>query len=272
MKLTVLLGSSGEESFDINLYDNSFARKWAKEFQWCLENCEINQDEAFSGLLSLEESCKILMDSCLIINKYLKNFIEVRDNILDQPQDYFNYLHSKFEKLSGGFGSPTRIFSLANKELKDAIRNLNFYLHRVETKIPEVPYLYFSFNKDQYRRLSLDPQDYDFFEFDLPAGTLYLHYAELGKEFLDLYQDNLPIDYPGLQNLHYYSGEASLIFFPYSLLSDENYVQWMKDNSIDPCDKKLGHGRIPLGLVEDLEHSLQKIKNQKNIFKILIKE
>jgi len=76
MKLTVLLGSSGEESFDINLYDNSFARKWAKEFQWCLENCEINQDEAFSGLLSLTSikflrylfiirqlSIKILQDS-----------------------------------------------------------------------------------------------------------------------------------------------------------------------------------------------------------------
>lgn len=272
MKLTVLLGSSGEESFDITLYDNSFTQKWVKELRWCLDNCEINQAEAFSGLLSLEESCKILSSSCETINKYLKNFIEIRENILDQPQEYFNYLHSKFEKLSGGFGTPTRLFSLANNELKEAIRNLNFYVHRIESKEPQIPCLYFSFNKDQYRRLKLEENDYNFFEFDLPQGTLYLHYAELGKEFLDLYQDDLPLDYPGLRNLHYYSGEASLIFFPFNLLSDNNYVQWMKSNNIDPWDKKLGHGRIPLGMVEEQEIALEKIKRQKNIFKILIKE
>jgi hypothetical protein len=46
----------------------------------------------------------------------------------------------------------------------------------------------------------------------------------------------------------------------------------MKSNNIDPWDKKLGHGRIPLGMVEEQETALEKIKRQKNIFKILIKE
>ena len=90
MKLTVVLGVSGEASFDISLTDNEFVRKWLKEFRWCLDNCNINQQEAFSGLLTLSEAEQILRNACVTINKYLKNFIEIRTDFVSQPQEYFN--------------------------------------------------------------------------------------------------------------------------------------------------------------------------------------
>ena len=272
MKLTVILGADQEASFDISLYDNSFTRKWVDELSWCLDNCDFNQLEAFASNISLIDAGQILTQSCITINKYLKNFIEVRNNIVNQPQDYFNYLHSKFELLSGNFGKPTRLFTVANQELKDAIRNLNFFVHRVETKKQPVPRLYVSFNKDQYRRQALEQDDYDFFEFEFLAGTLFLHYVELGKEFIDLYEDNLALDYSGFKNLHYYSGEASIMTSDYNAFKDEKFKKWLVDQGVDPYNKKLGHGKIPLGKVDNLAVAVDSIAKFKYINKILIKE
>ena len=162
MKLTVVLGASGEASFDILLNDNNFVRKWVEELRWCLDNCNINQNEAFANFQSIDDAIKEVIQSSIVINKYLKNFIEIRLNLLDQPQSYFNYLHLKFEQLSGEFGKPSRLFSIANHELKNAIRNVNFYIHKIEKKIFWKT-LYFSFDKDQYRRIPLDKADYDIY-------------------------------------------------------------------------------------------------------------
>ena len=270
MRLTVVLGASGEASFDIKLNNNNFVHKWIEELRWCLDNCEFNQQEAFSGLLTLINARQILNNACVTINNYIKGFIDIKPE--EDSQEYFNYLHSKFEQLSGKFGKPTRLFTIANPELKSAIRNLNFFIHRVESKKSTKLNLYISFNKDQYRRHPLAESDYQYFGFEHSPGTLYLHYVELGKEFIDLYQDNLSIDYPGFANLHYYSGEATLSFESYNCFADTNYLAWLKDNDIDPYNKRLGHGKIPLGTVVDIDSAIEYIKEYKHINKILIKE
>lgn len=271
MKLTVVLGASSEASFDIVLFDNSFTRKWVKELTWCLDNCEFEHQEVFSGLLTANESANRLQEACLTINKYIPNFIDVQENLNAQSQSYYNYLHQKFERLSGEFGKPTRLFAIANNELKTAIRNLNFFVHRMEKK-HSVPMLYISFDKNSYRRLPLEDADYEFFEFQLPAGTLYLHYVELGKEFIDLYEDNLPIDYAAFKNLHFYSGEANLLFNDDNPFGDINYIKWLESNGVDPYNKKLGHGKIPLGRVEDLDAVKHLVVNYPYLNTILIKE
>lgn len=272
MKLVVVLGTSEEVSFDIELYSNSFVHKWLDELKWCQDNCKFNQDEVFSGLLTLDQSVTKLQSACVIINKYLKNFIDLKPDLLNQPQDYFNYLHLKFEQLSGEFNKPTRLFTIANDELKTAIRNLNFYIHRVEQKINEQKIFYISFDKDRYRRQSLNQTDYDFFEFKFDPGTLFVHYVELGKDLYDLYKDNLPIDYKMAKNLHYYSGEASLSFYSYDIFQDQSFVNWLYTNKLNPYDKKLGHGKIPLGKILDLNSVYSKIKNYRYLNKILIKD
>jgi hypothetical protein len=248
MKLVVTLGASAEASFDIHLYDTKFVSKYVGELIWCLQHCEFNQHEAFATLYSLNYSKKCLRDSCLVINKYLKDFIDIQDI---SSQEYYNYLHVKFEQLSGEFGKPTRLFNIANKELKQAIRDLNFFVHRVELNKETHPALYISFDKDQYRRHPLSIEDYNEFEFKFPAGTLFLHYVELGKEYIDLYEDNLSIDYTGAKNLHYYSGESMLTFDEFDCFADNDYVTWFERNNIDRFNKTLGHGKIPLGYIED---------------------
>ena len=272
MRLTVVLGTHSETSFTVSLNNNQFVYKWVEELRWCLANCDFEQQEAFSGLLTLEESAEVLKKSCKTINQYLRNFIDIRENLLDQDQEYFNYLHLKFEQLSGEFGKPTRLFTVANKELKTAIRNLNFFIHRIEKKKKRIPTLYISFNKDQYRRWPLADEDYEHFEFVIPAGTLFVHYVELGKEFVDLYEDNLPLEYQNFKNLHYYSGEASICFNDYDCLKDPGYIEWLQNHKIDPYDKKLGHGKLILGKVDNLLDACAKIHQYTHIKDIIIEE
>lgn len=272
MNLEVFLGSTGSVSFDIDLYDTPFVKKWVSELQWCLDNCQFNQLEAFAGCMDLDESQQVLISSCDLINQYIKNYIDIRSDMVSQPQEYFNYLHMKFEQLSGAYGTPTRLFAVAPPDLKTAIRNLNFFVHRIEKKLPVKKNLYLSFDKDCYRRHALTDTDYNEFQFSFPAGTLCLHYAELGKEFADLYEDRLPITYDNCKNLHYYSAEASLMLSEYNAFQDPGYVSWLKSHRIDPGNKKLGHGKIPLGHVDNpaLVHS--KISHNRHLYKIIIKE
>lgn len=272
MKLEVVLGASQEASFSITLSDNSFVRKWAEELRWCITNCEINQTEAFATMLTLSEAEEKLIQSCKVINRYLKDCIDIRSDIVQQDQQYFNYLHSIFEKLGGSYSKPTRLIAIAPQELRDAIRNLNFFVHRLETKHEPYAGLYISFNKDQYRRLPIERVDYEHFEFKFDAGTLFLHYVELGKEFVDLYEDNLPLDYAGFKNLHYYSGEATLTFYEYDAFSNLGYFNWLQNNGIDPYDKQLGHGKMPLGKVDDIEQAKKLLEQYKYIYTVKVKE
>ena len=271
MKLVVELGASSEASFVIQLNDTAFVRKWLEEFRWCLLNCQFNQDEVFAGFLTLQEAAQKLYSACVNVNKYLKNFIELKSDLLAQPQEYFNYLHQKFEQLSGGFGKPTKLFAIANHELKSAIRDLNFYLHIIENKEISKNF-YISFDKNTYRRQPLAPEDYEYFNFKIPAGSLILHYVELGKTYYDLYKDNLPIEYQGHKNLHYYSGEATLTFDDLDYYKDPGYFQWLESNNIDPLDKTLGHGIICLGHVIDLSGVYSKIQSSRYLNKIQIKD
>jgi len=270
MKLAVVLGASGEASFNITLIDNPFVHKWTKEFQWCLDNCEFNHQEMFAGLMSLDTASEILTQSCITINRYIKDFIEIRKDLLNQPQDYFNYLHVKFETLSGKFGAPTRLFAGANNELKSAIRNLNFYLHRIEKKLINMNCVYLSFDKDSLRRQPLSEEDYQYFEFKFDPGTLFVHYVELGKDFADLYEDGLSIDYAGYKNLHYYSGEASVMFDAYDCFKQAGFVDWIKSHDFDYLDKRLGHGKIPLGTLDS--NAEQLLKQYQYIKEIVVHE
>jgi len=270
MHLTVVLGTQGEISFDISLNQTSFTEKWVSELRWCLNNCDFNQGEAFTTFNSKHNIQNRLTAACNTINKYLKNFIEIRQNLDEQSQEYFNYLHQKFESLSGEYSKPTRLFAIANQELKSAIRDLNFYVHALESFGKQS--FYISFNKDQYRRCGFSEEDYDYFQFEYEPGSLILHYAELGKNYYDLYKDGLDIDYQGFKNLHYYSGEASLMFSSFSMTENTHYMNWLQQNNIDPFDKSSGHGIICLGKVLDLESTYTKIAGNKHIKQIIIKD
>lgn len=257
----------------IELYQNQFVAKWQKLFETTASACKINQVECFACRISEQEAQQRLLDSILYINKFLKkNFIEV-PNIIDwESQHWYNYLHVQFEKLSGPYGQPTRLFAQAPYDFREAVRALNFYLHRIEIR----PYTkfkpwYISFDKNCYKRLPLDHDDYQWFTTTVQPGQVVVHYSELGKTLIDVYKDKLSIDYAGMKNLHYYSAEISICLSDKPIcLFPAGFEQWATERNIDVTDKKLGIGALPVGQVQNLDIVRQAVYNGKSITKLRI--
>jgi len=278
MKLTVFLGHDAHESFDMGLINNQFTNKWLDELSWCLENCEFDHNECFVNFLTIENRQKKLLNSIALINGFFKKIYKKKDfielpNVIDwHSQEFYNYLHIKFESLSGTFEKPTKIFLLAPKEVKQAIRDLNFYIHALENdgqyKNVENSFK-IVFDKNQYRRLPLSKEDYSYFSHEYESNGLYLSYVELGKTLVEIYEENLPLDYKNLKNLHFYSGECFLHLGNNKSLS-KDFIEYCKINKIDLTDKTLGVGSIKLGYIENPNEVKNKLKNNQYLHSIKI--
>jgi hypothetical protein len=257
----------------VDLYHNHFVNKWKKLFLKTVETCEVNQPESFIGNCSEHRAQQNLLDAITAINKFFnKDFIKVPATINWEDQNWYNYLHQIFEQLSGTWNNPTRLMTFANAQVREAIRNINFYVHRLEKR----PYqqeasLFVSFNKDCYTRKKFDIEDYQYFQHHVESGQVYIHYAELGKTYLDLYEDGLPFDYAGAKNLHYYSAEIAIRLEPCKKeLFDTGFYNWLQQNNIDINDKTLGIGILPIGQVKDVDKAGNIVYNGSRITNLRI--
>lgn len=272
MLLTVKLGDRGSDFFTASIIDSDFHRRWLDELEWCNNNCLIDQLHTFSCFKDTTQLQKILVESTDCINKFLKHeFISIPKKIDWDDQEWYNELHLKFEQLSGKYSKPTRLFAIAPKVVKEAIRNLNCLIHTVESKNKDNMF-YLIFDKNSFRRQPLQSTDYELFDLtEQQLGSLYLGYCELGKNYLDLYKDNLPLNYPGAKNLHYYSGEFFILLDSVNQVDLNAFVTWLKANNVDIEDKKLGIGRIKLGhLDQSVEHVQKILKKHQHIHSITI--
>jgi hypothetical protein len=254
----------------VDLYRNDFVSRWAALFEKTAASCAVNQLESFSCNLTESQAKERLMAAITAINQFLKReVIDLPKETSWDDQGWFNHIHSKFEQLSGTYGNPTRLFAIAPSPIREAIRALNFYVHRLEMK-EHIPW-YISFNKDCYTRLPLQPDDYRLFSDTVRSGQAVIHYADLGKTTIDLYEDGLPKDYPGLQNLHYYSAEISIhLGLNHKQLFSDGFRTWAKNNSIDIDDPMQGTGLIPIGDVRNIDMARQIVYNGSSITNLRI--
>jgi hypothetical protein len=199
-----------------------------------------------------------LLETIKKINSFLKtNFISIPDNINWKDQEFYNNLHMKFETLSGEFDNPTKLIKIAPMDIKESVRDLNYCVHALEHRSykSSKKYLYIPWTKKRIStpRIKLADAEYELFQFHQTKNKVYLAYNELGKSYIDLYENNLPIGYARTKNNHYIGAD---IFIP--LLNDENifpkgFLKWAKKNKIDPYEKKHGIGLLEIGKAEIID-------------------
>ena len=87
-------------------------------------------------------------------------------------------------------------------------------------------------------------------------NEVYLAYNELGKSYIDLYQDNLPADYDATKNNHYIGADITIGLEDKKNIFEIGFIKWATDNKIDPYKRDHGIGLLPIGKVEiiDIEH------------------
>lgn len=257
----------------VDLYHNSFVTKWCDLFEQTVATCNVEQLESFCRILSDQEAQQIIVDSIDVINRFLKTkFIDDPFPGCWKDQNWNNYLHTKFEQLNGTYDKPTKLLLIAPPEVKKAIRQVNLFLHKLEYSNQGIQFpWYISFDKDCIQRKPFEQEDYDYIKFEVAPGEVYIHYAEIGKTYYDLFLDKLPINYSGLKNSHYYSAELSIRFTKDTIpCYPKEFYQWADDNNLDVRSKNSGMGILPIGKLRDIDQAIEIVYNGHKITNLRI--
>jgi len=258
----------GKPAFRIDLYDHTVAHKWKNliESIYVGDGDDIDHIRTFFSLRTRDEIKDMLLDAVTNINTFLKTeFIKIPKHVDWDDQNLYNTLHIAFEKLSGDFDNPTKLMKIAPMNIKENIRDLNYCVHALEhgsiehssskSTLDDLP-IQWTKKRTTTPRIKLTEEEHNLFQFNRTKNEVYLAYNELGKSYVDLYKDNLPIDYDATKNNHYIGADIKIALTDKENIFESGFIDWCKDNNIDPSEKKHGIGLLPIGKVEtiNIEH------------------
>ena len=253
----------GKPSFRIDLYDHTVASKWKNliESIYVGDGEDIDHVRSFFNLRTRDEIKVMLLDAVKNINTFLKTeFIKIPKHANWNEQDLYNTLHIAFEKLSGDFDNPTKLMKIAPMGIKENIRDLNYCVHALEhgsdkNTLASLP-IQWTKKREETPRIKLTDKEYELIQFNQTKNEVYLAYNELGKSYVDLWQDDLPFEYTATKNNHYIGADIVIEFTNKENIFEQGFIDWCKDNNIDPLKKEHGIGLLPIGKIEtiDIEH------------------
>lgn len=197
-----------------------------------------------------------------------------------------NTLHNHFERLQGTVWQPSEYYRLANLRVKHAIRNLNLICHDMESLIlsqrklvqaPEWvrPSQITSFlNAPRYELKSVHREGF-VNGYDRRFGEVYMHWAQVGKTLMEVYNDegapdlnvgDDPTDISigagstceAINALKYYSGEFDIEWAKDVTYENaswhcehiDGFYSWLERNGVDYSDPRLSLGYLPIASVD----------------------
>jgi hypothetical protein len=268
-KVKILFDTGFELAIKLN--NNSFIQRWTDLLADEISTKEILQVDTFSSFFSKDVSIEYLTSAINKVNSFLKvDFVPLPKDSEINSQDYYNLLHSKFEKLAGSdWSKPTKLMVVAPQEIQLAIKQINRFCHRLEQRPYKIEsWLRVEFNTS--RRELLLAEDYNLFEPIKDANIVYLDYSTLGKSMYECYQDGLDPTYSGLKIQEHYCANFVMLFDHPPAVDKDKFNQWLKQYNVDTSLLK-SSGAIPLGKIED-NNALQSVLKSRKINKITLEK
>jgi hypothetical protein len=200
-----------------------------------------------------------LINQCVEkINAYQANTIPLEANSR-ADQKLLNELHRYFEILRGPQLEPAAFFATAPASIREALEDFNLYIHEYEGHLNsanpgdnaavDITFL------GERMRPSMSPEDYRYFDVQREFGGLYLHYCEVGKPLLSVFEDKDEVvglhNFRPLENISasfdIYFGESTK--YRYDLEFRMRFHRWIRSLGLDPLDPKLCLGFVKIGQV-----------------------
>ena len=260
---------------NIECFDSPIGNKYSLMLKGQIDSKGICTDdgESFSKYLEKEAIQNIMLDAFNDINNFLKQDIIDTEKIYWDDIIWRNQLHTIIERLNGEYDKPSKLMLVAPNNIKEAVRRVNWGVHLLEQYPFEKEWmmLWSKNPKECVDRIRFTDEDYECIEFEYKPWTVYLSYNEVGKDFRDIYEDNLPIEYSRLKNNHYLGLDIEPNQNMTGHVFAKDFKQWMLDNNIDPYNKKLGIGEFPVGTYsQDFDNNV--LSNRSQITEILIND
>jgi len=254
------------------ILDSLPALMWTKLLGNCLKN-NLELFPRFNGFLNSYKDepylWKKLESLVEIINKWedYPNPIEIGNEKVFS-QDLANIIHHHFELLAGEIDNSSDFFKKANPKVRYAISQLNHTIHDMEAlyksqenakERPEAVVAGLSTEFKGVKRFSFPNEFYDHFSIDRQYGDIVLHYAQIGKTWMEAFLDQDDEIFENAIIPHkFITGEFD-IFFGESKISEKqlsDFEVFLKKFGKDINDKKLGIGQVKVArLIREKEWS-----------------
>ena len=185
-----------------------------------------------TGAESIDDICERLNRNISICRSYHPTLFDFEAKP-DMTQQDFNWMHTYFEKYRGEMMEPHPLYNSGTDKYRDAVELLNIDIHLMETLPKGLKRANFNFKSGVMGRLG--PNDYDAYEFDRKANTLYLQYNMRGKTLYDVFydQDNV-IGNAHIKRAEFCGADFSLNVFGWSSEFREQRIvdvkKWWAEN------------------------------------------
>ncbi len=252
-----------EETFKLSwtLIDNDASFLWFKLF--CKNLKSRNKFfTRFSGFGEGEDHLDYLITSlnnCIdIINRDGRYLIKERAR-KNFTQEFANIIHHHFEILSGDSDNPTEFTVNCSLEVLNAMNGLNYFIHDLVA---------FSRNQNcnakgdlssvfssvvvevKYCKRFIIPESFNnYFSLNIEFGDLVAHYSQIGKTWLEVFQENdIEILQDAIRPLYAFSGELDVMFgeFIPSQEFNNNLKRFLERRKLDINNKSLRLGFLPI--------------------------
>jgi len=275
-------------TYNIQVFDNIIAQDWKVALKEILRiGNHLEKNFCFLGFpdtsRDIEYLCRELNQAKDTINNFFDDYqiteIFTPESVrigLDPDQDLMNVLHNHFEILQGTVENLSDYYRRADYATKYAIRQLNLICHELESlmlslrKKATAPDWVRSSQITTFincHRHELTEEHRQLFNqngYDRRFGYVYMHWAQIGKTLFEVFRDENAPDLDiticdAITALQYYSGEFDVewgnsVVYPgeheWHNQEQENFVDWLVQNNLDPLDPKLSLGYLPLGQID----------------------
>ncbi len=247
-----------------NLIDHLPSYFWLKSFK-ALLNSSWPYYARFSGFIDGHKDgvylAKELNQAIDDINRCGKYFIHERAGG-EFTQEFSNIIHHHFEVLYGSITHKSEIFLESSAFIQNAIERLNHAVHDMEAyhreraMSPKERSQTFSAIVSEVQGITRHkmPEDfYDSFTLDNDFGDMVAHYSLVGKTWWEVFLDkDEEIFVDAIRPLNVLTGEFDIFFGVHHLNSEkkEKFETFLKGRGLDPLDRRLGLGYLPLAKLQ----------------------
>ncbi len=212
-------------TLEFDLEDYPFVQQWAKLLEQRLkEKRPLNPNRqcvGFKGETSRAEYYVERIRLALAIFKeagILDLGVSEEDLLQNINQEKLNILHHQFDQMRGPVDRPTEAYLQSDARTREQMNIYNesihalenILIHRAHGKEP-IPYIYVEFMNTE--KLKLPHEVYEHFSLHRDFGDLFIHYSQVGKSWLEAYEDEDDImERENIRPHEFYDGSFDICF------------------------------------------------------------
>ncbi len=211
-------------TLEFNLLDFPFVQQWAALLQQRLkEGQPLNPHRHTVGFQGNSSSqFHYVQRIGRALNHFRKSGILTLENeadlLTDMDQDKLNILHHYFDQLRGPLDHPSDIYLKSDEDTREQMDIYNESIHALENILVHqaigrapIPYVYVEFFKTE--KSKLPDSAYAHFTLHRDFGDLFIHYSQVGKSWLEAYEDEDDImERDNIRPHEFYDGSFDVCF------------------------------------------------------------